>query len=310
METLVQKWKTNRTLVTSELRRLALEHAETPGSKLALIPDNPKVYKGQGIHRKVPASKEADPSIVRALAGAAEPMFDGMLNIAREQEDKTGLFRTLGEFLKSGQSLAVITLHEHEADATDIAFAQGVVQCMLSELGYTPSFGNVIGKIMPHLGYKFSTDAPPTPTVDALQLMGDVFLSFPRTKAIQESDIADDFVSAYNGNMRLQAKLAKRSGNYILGVAPTGTRGRIDAEDASITRIHHVNPASQKLVSGFVLPVVIRLQQENPFFKALRPVAITDMNDMNTTMHELCRATEELADDGRTLIFHPFEGTD
>lgn len=307
METLRQKWRKNNKLVTSELRKLAAEHAATPGSKLTLIPDNPKLHKGQGIHRKVPVSDAASPEMVLALAGVAEPMFGGMLELAREQQEETGLFTTLGEVARSGQSFTTITLHEHEADATDIAFGQGVIQCMLAELNYRPRFGNVVSKIMPHLGYRFKEDNPPTPTVSALQLMGDVFLSFPRTPAIQNSAIAEDFVGAYNANMRLQAHHAKKKGNYVLGVAPTGTRGRIDEEDPMLTHILGVNPATVKLISGLVVPVLIRMQYHEPFFEVLTPVAINDMDDMNNTMLTLCRATEERANDGRRILFHPFE---
>lgn len=307
MAALTQKWRANRKLVTSELRKIAAEHAEIPGSKLTLIPDDPKKYEGQGIERKVPAHKDANPEVVRALAITAEPMFQGMVEIARKQQEETGIISFTGEFLRSNHTLKVVTLHEDAADATDIAFGQAALQCVLAEKGYYPNFGIVISKIMPHLGYRFDEAAEAVPTVDALQYMGDIFFSFPRTKTIRESAIADDLVGTYNANMRWQASHASRHGNYVLGAAPTGTRGKPDEADPSLIHIPHVSPASAKLMSGLVLPLVIRLQQEQPIFQILPPRAVNGLDDMNATMEALCRATEEVADDGSRLLFHPYE---
>lgn len=302
MASLRKKWSESKETVTSELRIQAQKHADRPNSRLALLPNDTAKGSGRGIERKVDANPKSRPENVRFLAGIAEPHFETMLSMILDNVKTREQFRFLGEAASANAHTSVVTLHEK--DPVDIPIAEALTLCALHELGFRPKFGLVISKIMAHLGFQLEEDGTPQPAVSLLAEIGDVYLSFPRTESIKKSNIADDVISLYNRDLRWHVGKSRKEGNFVLAAAPTGTMGRPDDEDPTIINIAHVSEATTKMVGGLLLPVALRIRSPEPFFQALPIRAVSKIEEMDATMLELCRTTEDLAENRIRLNYH------
>ncbi len=308
METLTAKWKRNQQTVTAELRALAVKHSSSPGSRLSLIADDPKRYPGQGIRSKIDAYPQTSIKDMCELAKIAEPNFDGMLAATREAH-QTSILKFLIQYLRLGNSFSMITLHEE--DPTDIAFAGAVVRARMAELKHDAGFGLVMSKMMAHLGLVVTDGMEPYPTVDALQLMGDVYLSFPRTRTVRSSNLGGDVVSLYNKKMRHEFRHAMNRGNYVGCVAVTGTRGYTEDDQPEVRVIPGVTETTAKMVSGMLLPVICRVQQKEPFFHLLDPIAIGAKDpkaELDACLADMCAVTTERANDGVRVAYLASDG--
>lgn len=301
MESLPQKWKRNKDTVTAELRTQAQKHANRPNSRLGMLPNNHKRHSGRGIERRVKALSEVTPAEVRRLAGMAEPNFEKMLGMILDDPRRREQFRLLGAVAKSGTKTTIITLHDE--NPVDIAIAQALTVCVEDELGYQPKTGLVLSKIMAHLGFELTPGAKPIPAVDLLRIMGNVYFSFPRTDSIKESDIADDVIGMYNASLRHLVAKDRRRGDFVLAAAPTGTMGRPNELDNSVLDIAPVKEATVGMISGLVLPMVLRVFKNEPFLEVLPITLVNSVPEIDAVMLDMCRTTEELTNNTERLQY-------
>ena len=259
-----------------------------------MLPNDFRRHSGRGIERKIKSLPSVSPTEVRLLAGIAEPNFEKMLGMILDDTTSREQFKTLGMVAQAGTKTSIITLHDE--NPVDIAIAEALTVCVLEELGFEPKYGLVLSKIMSHVGFELSPGAKPIPAVDLLRKMGHVYMSFPRTDSIKNSEIADDVISMYNASLRHIVAKDRKHGNFILAAAPTGTMGRPSPTEENTTLIAPVRESTVGMISGLVLPLAVRVFQEEPSMAVLPLRYIDNVPAIDMTMQELCRTTEELRD--------------
>lgn len=238
-----------------QLQGIAREYVDQDDS-LVLLDIDPENYPAQAS-----LSISGNPQSLDFIDGAAQVADTnyGLLQEAAFSSPRSvEIVDQVCEELENGKSIVLVTNH---AKLIDIAVAEAVLFTRLARQGVTPKTAIIISKVVSMIGVKFGED--PIPAADALTwLCDDIYLSIPRTKAVEDAHLDSKLkVAAQIHNSEISDRIGRllSEGGVLLGAAASG---HVDHRNQgrNIT-LETISNGTSRIMSGgeatLVLPVAI-----------------------------------------------------
>jgi 1-acyl-sn-glycerol-3-phosphate acyltransferase len=249
-----------------KLSQLAEVHVADSNGLMELLPPDPERYPAQA---NIHITGEPNGGIIESIATVAEPRFSSLVEILRDNEDKTQEIDRIGQLLSGGNNVIIATNH---GSLIDIALVEAAMFSQLHKQEYQFKTGIIIGKMVSMLAYRLGNES--ASCVDVLKILcNDIFLSFPRTGTVEKSGLSrliPDEIERHNKSMRNQVRHRLNSGGMLLAVAPSGTtdkRIKTSPETYELGTLRAGTLDLLKHPKTYVLPVAIWLRQDQPFMK-------------------------------------------
>jgi hypothetical protein len=253
--------------VLTELRELALPHAEASNGLFVPLDVNPDIYEAQSLLTYKVSGKPQGPGMAELVATGVEPRFPELTHKLEELEQKYGEVSRLGEHLKQGQNIILVTNH---GDIKDIAYTLAAYYAKLKQHGYENFHSSlVMSKIISFLGINLGEDADPATNI--LKTICDTqYFSFPRTKSIRESKIASRVVDTYNEGARFAMERQLSEGSNLFAMAASGTKDKPLSDDPQTLQLTTIGHGTAKLMmqkDSLVVPVAIWVDDKKILFE-------------------------------------------
>lgn len=279
---LEKTWQRYGLETTAALRDLAQIHADShPG--LVMLDDNQAIYEPQS-YGQFFEDKHLEPSFLTDIATTTNPNFPKMLDQLRKQNDTLGHINILGEFLNRGHSGVVIGPH---GDITDPAFIEVAVRALLHENKFQVDAGLIVNKIVGHLAYKLFEGADPLPAVDVMQMVGDVWMTYPPSARMRAKGLERRVTGTFNSYAKRRIDKRMGQGGYLLFLAASGETDKPLTEDPTTIRLAPVQGGTVDIMnSHIVLPVGIDLASSQ-LGLAGRPRTVGNQDTADEMMHEI-----------------------
>lgn len=270
-----------------ELRNLAAPHVEASNGLFTLLPVDPETYTAQSLTTSYIEAEPQDVGTVQLIANAIESRFDKFTGKLDELEDSHGEISRLGEALRTGQNIILITNH---GDLRDIAYTLAAYYIKLKEAGYKFHSSLVISKIVSFLGVGLGEHADPATNI-LKNICDKEYLSFPRTKTIADSRIGSHIVDTYNAAVRQSMKRQLSRGGNLFAMAASGTTDKPAADDASTLLLATIGNGTAKLEmakNSLVLPVAVYLNDGQCIFEPCDiPRAVQSIDQAHDVMGKI-----------------------
>lgn len=211
--------------------QLASQGAGHSGQKGPFTPIDfdPQKHPGQMLDDvRVPALElDAVEEFIAIKGEEFRPGFLRLIDCFSSQPDTLSAIR---ESLDSGESVSVITNHGEIYDiglvlgALRVALARHALINELSALSAT-SFNIILHRMLAQLGVR-DKEGLEASAINILQLVGNIFLSFPRTESSKKSTAAipSELIDACNTRMLAELDKQLAEGGQILAFAPSGSK--------------------------------------------------------------------------------------
>lgn len=230
---------------------------------------------------------------------AAHPHFDVISPAWREHPD---LLRTIaGEVSlpSDGRNFTVVTNH---SNVIDIALVLGAlrleIEPWLDPMEFSQKSTLIISRGITATSIKLKKLNLIMPAVAALQLFTHVGFSFPTTPTVRSKGFPDGLVPLANELIKLELEIRLRGGSHILGVAPSASKDLVFSEKVHMQPLHH---GTMQLMRGWLIPVAVTLDGEEPACKVLPHRYVRDDTDCHQAMHEIARECHR-----QTLVPHKY----
>lgn len=287
------------------LETWAEEHAAHSGGVLVKLPHDPGKYPGQ---EGVNVLGDPQPAaVVDTIAETAQPKYKEMTERLAEQEAATNEVSRMGELLKGGNNVILVTNH---GDLIDIAVTQTAFYSLLDQMGYEPKTGIIISKMVSYLAYMLGDK--PAPTVEVLKMLEtETFLSVPRTKSAEKKGLSRlrfDEADRQNKQMRDRIEQLLGRGGVLLGLAASGTTDKSDPEgDPDVLLMEGITPGTYNIVKGernYRVPVAVWYQGSEVVFDICDIPKVTGTNEEADESMELIakRLTERVP--GKKFVYN------
>lgn len=281
-------------LLITELQNWAQEHAEKSDGQMVSLPFDPNSYPGQDTET-VSGNPQA-PALVDSIAAIAQPRYGEILELLDEQEEKTGEVSRIGELLRAGNNVMLVTNH---SDLIDIAVTHAAFYSRLKQHGYSEfKTGIVISKMVAFLGIKFGNEF--AGGVETLKLLEDKqFLSYPRTDSAKTRGITSFFneVDRHNRKVRDELNHFLGKGAAFLALAPSGTVDKPRKDDPNTIVMSPVGNGTQKMMQAdktYITPVAVWYGSETPVFETCDiPRVMLSPTMAHVAMHKIARRLTE-----------------
>ena len=212
-------------------RQLTVQGAGHTGQKGPFTPIefDPHKQPGQLLSEvRIPAlGTEGVEEFIAVQGEEFQPGFSSLVECFSAQPET--LFAVI-EALAVGENVAVITNH---GEIYDIGLVLGALRVSLARLaaewGEQPlpdsCFNIILHRMLSQLGVR-SKDGNQASAVSILQLVGNIFLSFPRTESSKKSTAAipAELIDACNAKMLAELDKQLSEGGQILAFAPSGSK--------------------------------------------------------------------------------------
>ncbi|MDQ5885717.1 MAG: hypothetical protein QG628_114 [Patescibacteria group bacterium] len=268
-------------LVYSEQAQQAGAHTGKHNA-FALLPFNPRDLD-RSIHGGYPGQLLDDYDIEPNLTPNMEPFIEmsgelfqeGFSDIIDCFYDNKGLLDTIGEKLDSDENIVIITNH---GEIYDIAIIQAALRVALARhavdnerpLLTADRFNLIVNRMISQLGVpdKENPDSVPAPALSILQLVGETYLSFPRTENSKKAQIPPELDRKCNDLMLESLGNKMSTGGQILAFAPSGSTDEsiLDKFGKIFKVIKPVNAGTYRLMQQdktWILAVGVALNQDS-----------------------------------------------
>ena len=273
--------------VLCELQALARPHVEASDGLFTLLPVDTENYPAQSLKTASIDGSPQDVGTVRVIAQAVERRFDQFTDKLDELEESDGEISRLGEMLRAGNNIILVTNH---SDIKDIAYTLAAYYIKLKEKDFDFHSSLVISKIVSFLGVGLGGHADPATNL-LKNICDKEYLSFPRTKTIAESRIGTQIVDTYNGLVRQSMKHQLRHGGNLFAMAPSGTTDKPDPENPATTLLGAVGNGTAKLMMSdrsLVAPVATWITEDEIVFEPCDvPRAVNSIDEAHSLMDDI-----------------------
>lgn len=296
-ETADNQLKTNLASIKI-LQELAQEHVEKSRGALELLPADPDAYPAQSAYYLT--GDPIDPPLIDNVATVAEPLFPQLKSQLISDENGSAL-GSAGELLAEGKNVVIATNH---SQLIDIALAQAAVYEPLKQHAADFSSAIVLGKMISVVSFKLGDQH--IPAVDAIKMLcDDIYISFPRTKSISNSRLAQDYgeqMTVHNKKMSTALVQKLGGGGVLLAVAPSGTTDDKLSQESSYT-MGVVNKGTADLLrqdNTYVLPMAIWIDADTPVLQTVsEPQKLESRDDVHDMMSSIATTLNERVDSQR-----------
>jgi hypothetical protein len=207
------------------LREMARPHVEASNGKLILLPADPNNYPAQRVSHLT--GSPIDTEYIPGVAEQAAAVFPALHKEMHTNHEDT--LDEAAEVLRNGGNVINATNH---SSLIDIALAQAASYVELKKRDVDFTSAMLIGKMISVV--EFDVGGGHVVAADALKwLCDDIYLSFPKTRSVQESRLASEFNWLIKrNNAAVMHKLTQQLalGRVLLGVAASGTVDKYDEE--------------------------------------------------------------------------------
>jgi len=302
MERLPRRLEEREDLVFDELGRMAYPHAEASGGLFTVLPHDEEKYSAQSLATwRIDGSPEGV-GTVEMIASSIEPRFGQFLSALVREEENTQAISRMGEQLKAGQNIILVTNH---SDLKDIAYTLAAYYISLKSMGYSFKSSLVMSKIVTFLGVGGYEE----PASNILKnICDEEFFSFPRTESIKNSRIGNKLVDTYNYSVRAAMMHRLNQGGNLFAMAPSGTTDKPKpGEDPNTLYMGRLGNGTAKLMysnNSLVLPVAVWLDNGQVVFKPCAvPTRVNNEAEAHDIMAKIAYTLTQNVD-GKTFIYN------
>ena len=289
-----------------ELASIAESHVNSSNTELELLSVDPETFPAQRAYHV-----EGFPLSAREIEGLgvlANDKFPDIQSHLNDIEVESLVIESVGKLLNDGNNVVLATNH---GDLIDIALAEAAVYCKLYDQGVVPRSGIIISKIVSLMGVRLGENV--IPAADALKfLCNDIFLTFPRTETIRNSNlgsiVAED-IDRNNEQMIGKINEALGQGGMLLGMAASGSVDKTAGDN--IIRLETLSQGTSRIMmqpNTFVLPVAIWLQGKHTVFEICdNPKSLPDVSSTHAAMEGISKSLTDKVE-GKTFKYSSVRG--
>lgn len=195
------------------------------------------------------------PGLEAVIKDLGEKYFPGFNALIEQFTSDPGLLDTILEKLAENQNVVIVTNH---ANIADIAVVLATMRVALAERATDTEkdsiaadrFNLIVHRMISQLGVS-TADEPEnvSPALSILQLVGETYLSFPRTESSRKNGVPPD-LDKYCNDQMLEALSDKLSrGGQILAFAPSGSKDESLRDRVGRTIRKIIKPVNRKTYS-------------------------------------------------------------
>ena len=214
------------------------------------------------------------PGLEPFIEASAEVFLSGFSKITDSFYANTPLMESIQEKINAKENIVVVTNH---GEIYDIAIILAALRLSLAKHAETKDetpiqadhYNLIVHRMISQLGVPDEKDpSAVSPALSILQLVGETYLSFPRTENAKKAHIPPELDRVCNENMLAVLHEKMETGSQILAFAPSGSKDEslLDKLGKKRKVIKPVNRGTYKLMqlpNTSVLGVGVALDHEN-----------------------------------------------
>ena len=214
------------------------------------------------------------PDLEPFIEVSGELFLNGFSKITQSFYDNKALLDSMNEKITGGENIVVVTNH---GEIYDIAIIQAALRVALAKHAFDSGeaplaadrFNLIVHRMISQLGIPDeSSPEGAAPALSILQLVGETFLSFPRTETAKKAHIPPELDRKCTELMLDRLSLKMSQGGQILAFAPSGSKDESIRDKLGMRRkvIKPVNAGTYRLMrqeKTWILAVGVALDQED-----------------------------------------------
>lgn len=204
------------------------------------------------------------------------------------------------EIKRKGTNFTLVTNH---SNVIDIALVLGAMRLEMASWidgeAFSHSSGLIISRGIVTTQAVFESMGFSMPTVEAIQLLSNVFFSFPTTPTVRSKGFPREMVKLSNELTKLELDNFLQLGGRVLAIAPSASKDQLLRDRVLMQPLKN---GTMDLMKGWVIPVAVTLDgPEPPACKVLPWRYVETYSDCHDIMREIAKECTR-----QTLVVHNY----